>query len=85
MRYNTYMKKMKLILLLSLFFTSLGFGAVVNFVPFIKAQMSVVERMNEDNVTKERIQDLLEEQNTLYSKTLDELMSNKVKYVKDVA
>ena len=84
MRYNTYMKKIKSLLLLSLFFATLSFGAGVKYSPFIDAQMSIVERMNEDNITKQVVEELLEEQSSLYDIALNELMSKKNKYINDI-
>jgi len=75
---------MKIFLFLTLFLSSLSFGAVAKFSPFVNAQMSITERMNEDNVTKELIQDLLKEQNTLYNEAINELMSNKTRYINDI-
>ena len=75
---------MKIFLFLTIFLSSLSFGAVANFKPFIITQMSIVEKMNENNVTKELIQELLKEQNLLYDEALNELMSNKAKYVNDI-
>ena len=84
MGYNMYMKKIKLLLLLSLFFTTLSFGASIHFTPFIDAQMGIVERMNEDNITKKVVGELLEEQSSLYDEALNELMSKKNKYINDI-
>ncbi len=75
---------MKIFLFLTIFLSSLSFGAVANFSPFINAQMSIIERMHEDNITKELIQKLLKEQNTLYNEALNELMTNKVKYINNI-
>jgi len=75
---------MKIFLFLTLFLSSLSFGAVVKFTPFVDAQMRIVEKMNEDNVTKELIQTLLKEQNILYNKALNNLMTNKVRYINNI-
>jgi len=75
---------MKIVLFLTIFLSSLSFGAVVNFTPFIDAQMSIVERMNDQNATKEIIQKLLKDQETLYDEALNDLMSNKVNYINNM-
>jgi len=76
---------MKFFLFLLVVFNSLTFAAVANFSPFVDTQMSITERMNEDNITKEGIQKLLKEQNIIYNEALNELMTNKSKYINDIA
>ena len=75
------MYKIKYLLLISLFFSTTLFSASVQFSPFIESQVEIAKEMNEDNVTKEIIEELLHKQNTLYDAAVNELMSNKSKYI----
>ncbi|MEA1983356.1 MAG: mechanosensitive ion channel family protein [Campylobacterota bacterium] len=77
------MQKLKF-LVIALFFTTSLFSASVTFSPFIAAQVEIVNKMNEDNVTKEIIESLLREQSHLYDDALNELMSNKSKYISSI-
>lgn len=71
-----------LILFLLLNITLLG--GSVNYGSFVSSQMSISERMNEDNATQESIEVLLKEQNTLYDKAVHKIMAKKEKYLSGV-
>ena len=72
-------KKLLLFLLLS----STLFASMVELPPFVKSQVSIVEKMNDDNITKEIIKDLLEKQNILYENAINKILINKKKYISD--
>ena len=68
-------------LVLFLLLSSVLFGGTVKFSPFVKSQMIIIDKMNDDNVTKELVEKLLIEQNTLYENAVDKLMINKNSYI----
>ncbi len=71
-------------LVIFLFFTSVVFAGSVKFEPFMQSQISIVEKMDDLNVTQAQIEILLSEQNRLYEDAIDELMINKKKYINNV-
>lgn len=73
-------KKLLLLLLLS----STLFASMVEVPTFVKSQVLIVEKMNDDNITKEIIQDLLEKQYILYENAVNEILINKKQYISDV-
>lgn len=75
---------MKKLLFILLFVQSLLFSASVAYSPFIKAQMAILSQMDDDNVTKEQIETLLEQQNRLYNRAVENLMVNKNSYINNV-
>ena len=72
----------KLFILFVLFF-SITLSAKDNYTPFIVQQMSFIEQMNENNITKERIKEILSLQKQTYDNALDEIMSIKRDYLKN--
>lgn len=78
------MRVIKFIALLCFFITSTLWSGSIEFSPFIEKQIEIIDKMNEDNVTKELIGSLLVEQNSLYNDALNELMSQKSKYIDDM-
>jgi MscS family membrane protein len=59
-------------------------GANENFTNFIDNQIVLIEQMNEDNVTQEQIQELVSQQENLYEKALDSLLSDKKEYTGEI-
>ncbi len=52
-----------------------------DFTPYIEEQLSLIERMNDNNVTQEIIMDIAKEQETFYSKALDDILKNKRDFI----
>jgi MscS family membrane protein len=71
-------------LILFLLFSSYSFAANITYTPLIASQMSIVERMTENNATQESIASLLKIQNTLYEKSVNSIMSNKNRFINDI-
>ena len=65
-------------------FSTLLSAGTVEYKPFVKEQMGLVEQMNELNVTKEIVQDLLIEQNKLYEQAINYIMTRKDDYLKNI-
>jgi MscS family membrane protein len=74
----------KLLFLLSFFLSSSLFGGSVKFSKFAEKQMSLIKKINDLNATKEGIQDILKEQNTLYLSALNAMMAKKNRYINNV-
>lgn len=72
---------MKIVLVLLIFFLGLHAKEQVNFTKFIDAQLKLVYAMNENNITKERIKEIVSLQEDSYNDALDNLMINKAKYM----
>jgi len=71
-------------LILFVLFSSYAFAANITYTPLIVSQMSIVERMTENNATQESIASLLKVQNTLYEKSVNSIMSNKNRFTNDI-
>jgi len=71
-------------LILFVLFSSYSFAANITYTPLIASQMSIVERMTENNATQESIASLLKIQNTLYEKSVNSIMSNKNRFINDI-
>ena len=71
-------------LILFVLFSSYSFAANITYTPLIASQMSIVERMTENNATQESIASLLKIQNTLYEKSVNSIMSNKNRFTNDI-
>jgi MscS family membrane protein len=56
----------------------------IDFSEFIDTQINLIHEMNESNITQEKIEALVSKQEELYSSALDELMSNKNRYINDL-
>jgi len=72
---------MKKSLFLLLFFISLAFGAESDYPKFIDSQLQLVYEINDNNITQERIKEIIAIQNVAYEKSLDILMINKQTYI----
>jgi len=72
---------MKKFITLFLFFCFTLFATEIEFSRFIKSQVALVNKINDDNVTQENIQDLIAQQSTLYKKALNKIMSNKKEFI----
>ena len=77
------MTLVKSILILLLLSSSL-FSYNIEYPKFIQEQMSIIEQMNERNTTKDTIHELIEKQNSMYVTALNEIMSNKNRYINDI-
>ena len=77
------MSKLKYFLLFLLLASRL-FATTVEFPAFIKSQVAIVDRMNDDNLTQDIIQKLLEKQSILYNNTLDKILIDKNEYISNV-
>jgi len=77
------MSKLKYLLLFLLLASRL-FASTVEFPDFIKSQVAIVDRMNDDNLTQKIVQKLLEKQSVLYDNTLDKILINKKEYISHV-
>ena len=71
---------MRFITLLFFFFFTFTLHADVKYASFLDSQIQIVDQMSESNVTQEKIELLLHQQNELYEHALNEVMSNKKKY-----
>jgi len=71
----------KFFTLLLLFSATYLFAGSITYPPFIESQMKIVEQLNDSNLTKERIKELLHKQNRLYNEALNEVMINKTKFI----
>jgi len=78
------MKKILFVVLFVLFSTLLS-ASTIKYGAFIEQQMIIVEKMNEDNVTKEIVKKLVKEQSTMYEARVNQLMSNKSEYLKSLS
>ncbi len=70
-------------LLLVFLFNIYSFAGEIKFSPFISSQMNIIERMNEANATRQSIESLLHEQNTLYEEAVNNIMTNKNSFLND--
>jgi len=59
-------------------------SAKVKYSPFLDEQIKLVEQMNDANLTDEKIQELVEKQEKVYARALNNLMLNKNKYIENV-
>ena len=75
---------MKLFFLITTFLTLSLYGGSIEYSDFTKKQMELVREINDTNATKESIEEILKKQDLLYSQAIDELMSNKFKYINNI-
>ena len=68
------------LIILSLVFSLFAFAENITYTPSIVSQMSIVERMAENNATHESIASLIKVQNALYEKSINSIMSNKNRF-----
>ncbi|WP_415397838.1 mechanosensitive ion channel family protein [Sulfurimonas sp. CS5] len=52
-----------------------------NYTPLIKQQLSLIEQMNDNNVTHEKIMKIADEQERLYSEALENILKNKSVFI----
>jgi len=64
-----------------LFFLTLNLNAAVKYSPFLDKQIELNLQLNENNLSQERIRELIEKQENLYEKQLYKIMSDKQKYI----
>ncbi len=83
---NTYKGVLiKFFIIIFLFIFSILLNAdEVKFTKFIDAQLELTYQMSENNITQERLKDLIEKQELSYRLALDELMINKSRYIKNI-
>ena len=72
---------MRVVLLLFILLFGLDAKEHVKFTPFIDAQLQFVSAMNENNMSKEDIQELVSREEESYSDALDYLMIHKTDYI----
>lgn len=72
---------MKSLLFIFLFFVSYGLSAESSYTKFIDSQLKLVYAMNDNNITQERIKEIIAVQNMAYEKALDTLMINKKSFI----
>ncbi|MFK5937592.1 MAG: mechanosensitive ion channel family protein [Sulfurimonas sp.] len=76
------MKKF-LFLFLYLFLFNTSVNAGVEYTSFIDQQLKLVYQMNENNITQEKIKNLMDVQELAYDKALNVLMKNKNSFIKE--
>ncbi len=75
----------KKLVLLSLFLVSFVFCDSIKYSPFIDAQLQMVYKMNDANITQSEIKKLVAKQELSYEHALSELMSEKQEYIKGLS
>ena len=75
---------MKKLFILLLLISATLFAKSVEFQPFVKKQIEIINEMNDSNVTQEKIEALLEKQNLLYESAINEILVNKNNYIENV-
>ncbi len=73
----------KIFVLLVLIF-SITLSAESKYTPFIEKQIEFIQEMNEHNITKTKIKEILASQKQNYIDMIDYVMDNKKHYIKDV-
>ena len=58
--------------------------AQVQYTPFIEQQLKIIQEMDDDNITKEMMDDLVLKQEMLYEDALTQLMANKSQYINSI-
>jgi len=76
------MKKFLFLSLFLLFFTSFA-NAGANYTNFIHQQLDLVYQMNENNITQEKIENIINIQELAYDKALEVLMESKNTFIKE--
>ena len=79
------MKNYKLLItiLLFIFSSSLALAKDVKFTPFIDHQIVLIEKMDDNNITKQEIKELLQKQEIAFEKVVNNLMANKAYYLQN--
>ena len=72
---------MKKIFVFLIFFLPFIVLANDNFTPFVQAQFKIINQMNKDDITQKEMIKLLEEQELLYQKGIDSILSDKQEYI----
>ena len=70
--------------LIFLLFLSLEAHGDVKYTSFIDGQIKIIQSMNENNTTQEKIQELVKKQDNLYELALDELMLHKQQHINNL-
>ena len=73
----------KFLILFVLIF-SISVHAKEEYTPFIQQQMSFIEQMNENNITKDKIKEILSLQKSSYEEAVDSIMRNKQEAIKKI-
>ncbi len=63
---------------------SVALQAKEEYTPFVSQQMLFVEQMNENNITKNKIKDILSLQKKGYEEAIDQIMSRKQDFLKSI-
>jgi len=75
------LNKLLLFLLFFILFSSTASAEDVKFTPFIDKQVSLIEKMDDGNVSKLEIKELLQKQELAFERIVNNLMSNKAYYI----
>ena len=79
------MQQLKYLFITLFFLSSIILSASeIKFSSFIDTQIEIIQQMNDDNVTQEKIEELVSHQEELYEEALDEILANKKRYISDV-
>jgi len=73
----------KFFVLLVLFLSTI-LSAESEYSPFIEQQIEYIQKMNEDNITKTEIENILDLQKQSYIDAIDEIMGSKNNYIKNI-
>lgn len=71
----------KFFVLFFLLLPALMFGKI-NFVPFVETQLELIQEMNSEDATQEKIVKLIKKQELMYSKAINELLEDKQRYLR---
>jgi len=74
----------KILAIFLIFFTTTLFASDIKYTPFMESQIELVYKINDDNITQSEIESLLEIQNSSYEKALNNMMSSKDEFVKNL-
>ncbi len=74
---------MKKIFIFLLFIVSLSLYAKSDFTPFVQAQLDIIEKMQRNDIDQKEMLLLIKEQEEMYSKGIDELLSSKSDYIEN--
>jgi len=54
-----------------------------NFTPFVKEQLKIIKQMNSDDLNQSKMLDLVKQQELMYKKNIDDILSNKLEYLNE--
>lgn len=74
----------KTIFLLYMLFGTITFANEVKYTEFVDAQIEIAQQMSESNITQQKIESLLEVQNSMYEAALNTIMRDKNSYTSDI-